>query len=152
MPDPVQRFITHCRFCSRTWKLNDLSVPIVGEQKTIQERLVGFVELLTAHLQEAHPEELIGVTAAVRDVCGLEILGRFTHEEPRLLTVMNEIRKAFHRTMQPTPPSDSLIEEQIVRLSLANGDQQKVIDLFKMFRNEWLEIPVQAENPLLVLP
>lgn len=143
------RFTTQCRMCPKRWNLNDLSIPVIG-QKTIQERLVNFVSLLTAHLQEKHPLELEQVGAAVRDIYGLEILSRFTHEEPLLMKTMHDVRVAFHRTMQGPPLSDAAIEDRVVRLKLSAQDQEKVVRLCQSLRDLLTEMPQRPENVLVV--
>lgn len=143
-PEPL-RFNSQCRICGKTYAVNDLSIPIVGKQP--RERIVALVTLFTQHLQQKHSQELQEVGMAVQDMYGLEVLSRFTHEEPVLLQTMNNVRKAFHWTTQGPQASDPYILDRVARLELSNGDQEKVIELCKSLRDFLTERP---EQPVIV--
>lgn len=128
MPQDPNRFISKCRLCGTQFTIPSLSIPVIG--KSTDERIAALIKgPLQSHLAGKHANLLAPMVFNMQTFYGMEVLGTFEHEDPVLLSKIDEARKAIHhRTLGPKV-TDAQIRDLAARLYFDEDKCEKIVRL-----------------------
>lgn len=149
---PTHLYVTQCQVpgCGKKFEMESLGIPVVG--KTPQERATAYVTKLAEHMQRKHPERCAVPAAAMMHMFGLECLKNFTIEDPALLAVIDETRRALHVATRGKWVDDRTILDRAARLGLNEDQQREAVTMLTELRDYLCEVKAPENASVLVTP